>query len=121
MLTKTIKWTAIAALIGEEFLRSASPYRLVTQSVVATAAVVVRAQAASMRRYIWTALFLMVVCLFNPAYPVPLSNYISSLVTALAALLFFFSLELLQPEPLNVSSQRFLRKDQSLLVSWKRE
>jgi uncharacterized membrane protein YccC len=97
MLTKITKWAAIAALIGGAFLPSVLPYGLLSQSVVAAAAVVVLSQAASMRRYVWMTLFLLVVCLFNPVFPISFSNYISSLVSAFAALLFFFSLELLQP------------------------
>lgn len=97
MLTKITKWAAIVALIGGAFLPSVPPYGLLSQSVVPMAAVVVLSQAASMRRYLWMTLFLLVVCLFNPVFPVSFSNYISSLVRAFAVLLFFFSLELLQP------------------------
>jgi hypothetical protein len=99
MLTKVIKWTAIAALIGVALLRSLSGFGLVLQFVVAAAAVVVLTQAAKMRRYVWMTLFLLVACLFNPVFPVPFSNYISGAVATFAALLFFFSLELLQPKP----------------------
>jgi hypothetical protein len=98
MLTKAIKWSAIAALIGGTFLRSVSWYGLLSQFVVVAAAVVVLTQAASMRRYVWMTLFLLVAGLFNPVFPIPFSNYISSIVSAFAVLLFFFSLELLQPK-----------------------
>ena len=97
MLTKIIKWTAIVALIGGAFLPSVPPYGPLSQSVVAAAAVVILLQAASMRRYLWMTLFLLVACLFNPIFSISFSDYISSLVRAFAALLFFFSLELLQP------------------------
>jgi Family of unknown function (DUF6804) len=99
MLTKIMKCSAIAALIGGVFLRSVSPYGLLSQVVVATAAAIVLVQAATLHRYIWMTLFLLVACLFNPVFPLPLSNYISSIVSAVAVLLFFFSLELLQPKP----------------------
>jgi hypothetical protein len=99
MLTKVIKWTAIAALIGVALLRSLPGFGLVLQFVVAAAAVVVLTQAAKMRRYVWMTLFLLVACLFNPVFPVPFPNYISGAVATFAVLLFFFSLELLQPKP----------------------
>jgi hypothetical protein len=98
MLTKIMKWSAIAALIGGAFLRSvSSSYGVLSQVFVATAAVVVLVQAANMRRYVWMTLFLLVACLFNPVFPVPFSNYVSSGVSTFAVFLFFFSLELLQP------------------------
>ncbi len=98
MLTKAVKWSAIAVLIGGAFLRSVSSYGLLSQFVVVAAAVVVLTQAASMRRYVWMTLFLLVAGLFNPVFPIPFSNYISNIVGAFAVLLFFFSLELLQPK-----------------------
>jgi hypothetical protein len=99
MLTKVIKWSAIAALIGGALSRSLPVFGLVLEFVVAAAAVVVLTQAATMRRYVWMALFLVVACLFNPVFPVAFSNYIFGMVSTLAVLLFFFSLDLLQPTP----------------------
>jgi uncharacterized protein DUF6804 len=99
VLTKIIKWSAIAALIGGAFLRSVTSYGLLAQFVVAAAAVVVLTQAACMRRYVWMTLFLLIACLLNPVFPVPFSNYIFRVVSTFAVLLFFFSLELLQPRP----------------------
>jgi hypothetical protein len=98
MLTKIMKWSAIAALIGGGFLHSFSSYALLSQFAVTAAAAVVLTQAAMMRRYVWMALFVIIVCLFNPVVPVPFSRYIFGIVTAFAILLFFFSLELLQPK-----------------------
>ena len=98
MLTKVIKWSAIAALIGGILSRSLSDWGLILQFVVAAAAGVVLTQAATMRRYVWMALFILVACLFNPVVPVPFSNSIFGIVSALAVLLFFFSLQLLQPK-----------------------
>jgi len=99
MLTKVIKWSAIAALIGAALSRSLPGFGIILQFVVAVAAVVVLTQAAKMRRYLWMTLFLIVACLFNPVFPVPFSQYASSMATTFAALLFFFSLELLKPTP----------------------
>jgi len=98
MLTKIIKWSAIAALIGGAFLRSMSlSYGVFSQIVVATAAVIVLVQAATMRRYLWMTLFLVVAWLFNPVFPVPFSSHLSNGVSTFAVFLFFFSLELLPP------------------------
>jgi flagellar biosynthesis protein FlhB len=98
LLTKIIKWSAIAALIGGGFWYSVFSYRLLSEFVIAAAAAVVLTQAARMRQYIWMSLFLLVACLFNPVVPVPFSGYIFGIVSAFAVLLFFFSIELLKPK-----------------------
>jgi hypothetical protein len=98
MMTKIIKWSAIGALIGGWFLGSFSSYALLSQFVIAGAAAVVLTQAARMRRYVWMTLFLVVVCLFNPVFPIPFSNYIFRIASTFAMILFFFSVELLQPK-----------------------
>ena len=99
MLTKIIKWSAIAALIGGAFLRSDPDYALPLSFVVVAAAVIVLTQAATMHRYVWMTLFLVVVGLFNPVVPLPFSNYVFGIASCFALLLFFFSLELLRPKP----------------------
>jgi hypothetical protein len=97
MFTKTIKWGAIAALIVGAFLHTRREYELFLQFVIASASIVVLAQAATMRRYFWMALFLVVACVFNPVFVVPFSNYNFGIASTFATLLFFFSLELLNP------------------------
>jgi len=99
MLTKIIKLGAIAALIGIAFARFLPDVGPALQFVVTGAALIVLTQAASMHRWVWMALFLGVVWLFNPIFPIRLSNYISGFATTFAALLFFFSLELMKPKP----------------------
>jgi hypothetical protein len=99
MLTKIIKWSAIAALIAGAFSRSLPDLGLVLQFVVAAAAVVIFTQAAMMRRYARMTLFLVLACLLNPVVPIPFSNYVSGIVSVFGVLLFFFSLWLLQPKP----------------------
>ena len=83
-LAKAIKGSAIAALIGSALLRPAPRYIIVFHVVITTAAVVVLSQAATMRRHVWMALFLVVACLFNPVFPVPLSKYTFEIATAFA-------------------------------------
>ena len=99
MLTKVIKLGAIAALIGIGLARSLPDVQLALQFVVTGAALIVLTQAAIMRRYVWMTLFLVVACLFNPVFPVRLSNYISGFAIMFAGLMFFFSLELMKPKP----------------------
>jgi hypothetical protein len=98
MLTKILKWTAVTALVGGLFWHQFSNYDTFVQFVVSAAAIVVLVQAAGMRQYIWMSLFLLVAGLFNPVLPVGFSNYISTVVSTLTLLLFFLSVELLQPK-----------------------
>jgi flagellar biosynthesis protein FlhB len=98
MFTKIVKWGAIVALIVGGLLHSFSSYAVPLQFVVATAASIVLTQAARMRRYLWMTLFLVVVCLFNPVFPVPITGYVFGTASIIVVLLFFFSLELLQPK-----------------------
>lgn len=99
MLTKVTKWTAIGALIGSGFWRSSPNLLVVSQFIITAAAAVVVTQAAIMRRYVWMGLFLTAACLFNPVVALPVSSYVSGLAGGFALLLFFFSLELLKPQP----------------------
>jgi len=99
MLTRVIKWSAIAALIGGALSRSVPNLGMGLQFVVVAAAGFVLTQAATMGRYVWMTLFILVACLLNPVFPLPFSNYIFEIVSSFALLLFFFSLELLQPKP----------------------
>jgi hypothetical protein len=96
MLTRIVKWMAIAALIGGAFTRSATGFALVLQFAVVAASVVVLTQAATLHRYVWMTLFVVVACLFNPVFPVPFSNNGFWATTAVALFLFFCSLAALQ-------------------------
>jgi hypothetical protein len=86
------------SLIVGALLHSTREYALFLQFVIATASIVVLAQAATMRRYVWMALFLAAACAFNPVFAVPFSNYNFGIASAFATLLFFFSVELLNPK-----------------------
>ncbi|HYL13819.1 MAG TPA: DUF6804 family protein [Terriglobales bacterium] len=99
MLTKILKWAAIAVLIGGLFWRPLGGYGILLQFVVSAAAIVVLVQAAGMRQYVWMSLFLLVAGLFNPVLPIGFSKYIFMVVSTLTLVLFFFSLEHLQPKP----------------------
>jgi hypothetical protein len=97
MLTRIVKVAAILALVAGLFTARFPGYANWLQFVVSASAVVVLWQAASMRRYRWMAWFVGVACLFNPVVPVQLSAQMLAIASTLAVLLFFFSLELLQP------------------------
>lgn len=97
MLTKSLKWTAIAVLTGGLFWRPLGAYGTLLQFVVSTAAVVVLVQAAGAHRYVWMSLFVLAACLFNPVVPLELSHRSFIAASILTVLLFFFSIQLLQP------------------------
>lgn len=99
MLTKVIKWAAIAALIAVTFSQSLPDVPLPLRLAVTGAAIIVVIQAATMRRYVWMTLFFMIAWLFNPVFPVRLSHYMLGWATTFGAVLFFLSLELLKPKP----------------------
>jgi hypothetical protein len=98
MIAKILKWTAIAVLIGGLFWRPLGAYGTLLQFVVSAAAIVVLVQAAGAQRYLWMSLFLLAACLFNPIVPLELSHQSFMAASILTALLFFFSIELLQPK-----------------------
>lgn len=105
MLTKILKLTAIAVLVGGLFWHPFANYQTFLQFVVSAAAVAVLVQAAHMRQYLWMSLFGVAACLFNPILPIGLSDQIFIVASTLTLLLFFFSLQLLKPKPrLSVAS-----------------
>ena len=59
MLSKIVKWTAIAALVAGVFTRSAIGVAIILQLAVVVAAVIVLAQAANLHRYVWVGPFLV--------------------------------------------------------------
>ena len=99
MLTRLMKIGAIIALLVGLFASRLPGYATILQFIVSASAVVVLVQAAGMRRYLWMALFVVTACVFNPVVPVPFSTRLLGITSMLALLLFFFSLELLQPKP----------------------
>ena len=99
MLTRILKWTAMAMLSAGVFWRQFDGYSTFLQFVVSAAAIIVLVQAAGMRQYAWMSLFLVAACLFNPVLPVGFSNHTCTVVSVLTVVLFFFSRQLLQPKP----------------------
>lgn len=91
-------------MIEGAFVRSLPSYGLLTPLAVLGAATVVLAQAATMRQYIWMTLFLVVACVLNPVFALAFSKYMFAMVSTLAILLFFFSLELVKPRRVSIAS-----------------
>jgi hypothetical protein len=56
MFSKTVKWTAIAALIAGAILHSSADLAFLMQFIAVAAPIVVLIQAATMGRYIWMTL-----------------------------------------------------------------
>ena len=76
MLTKSIKWISIAALLAAFFARSAG-YQLALQLLVTAGALWVVAQAVRTGRHFWTATFIAIAVLYNPILPIPLPTFLS--------------------------------------------
>jgi hypothetical protein len=99
MLSKIVKWAAIAALIAGVFTRSAIGVAIILQLAVVVASAIVLTQAATLHRYVWVGLFLVVACLFNPVFPVPFSNIIFRVASVATVFLFIGSLIALKTKP----------------------
>lgn len=104
MLTKLMKWIAIAALLGSLLVppllgRYAVGYHVGLLILIPAAATVVIFQAASMREYRWVAAFGVLACLFNPVVPLWFSAAPTLVVNTLALILFALSLKLLKTPP----------------------
>src|SRR5438067_1767561 len=66
-----VKWFCVALLLSTAALwMYAMQYHLLFRAMVAMGAVVVVFQAAAARRYVFAALFTMIVLLYNPIVPV---------------------------------------------------
>jgi len=92
MITKLMKWIAIAALFLALFWQPFAENRILLQYVVWAGAIVVFAQAVRARKYIWIGLFLAVAGLFNPIRPVALAANIFLVLDAITMVLFMVSL-----------------------------
>ncbi len=99
MVINIVKCVAIAALFGGIFTRSEIGLALILQFAVVSASAVVLTQAATLHRYVWMSLFVAVACLFNPLFPVPFSNETFWIASAIAALLFVWSVRALKTKP----------------------
>ena len=99
MLTKSMKWVAIVALLGALLWRSGVNYGTFLQFAVSAGALAVLAQAANLRRYLWMWAFVAVAFLFNPILPLTFATGFTTTVNATALVLFAVSLAAMKVTP----------------------
>jgi hypothetical protein len=102
MLTRTMKWLAVAALVWllVALWRSSANYTTILAALaVWAAAIVVLVQAIRASSYVWAATFLGVVVFFNPIWPVMLARSMFRWLDAACIVVFVTSLFLLRAQP----------------------
>lgn len=98
MDTKTMKWVAIAALLGAVVWRSSASYEILLQFAVCAGAILVVFQAGVAEKYFWAAVFIAIAVLFNPIAPVALSSRTFLLLDLSCLAMFLVSLTALKTE-----------------------
>lgn len=113
MLTKSVKWISLAALLVAFFARSAG-YQLLLQGVIFAGALWVVAQAIRTGKHYWAAAFAAIVVLYNPILPVALPSLMSFTLGVACLGAFGASLLLLKatemPPLASVTGQRRRRR-----------
>src|SRR5215471_5203125 len=101
MRTRLVKWICFAVLFfAFVFWSLISDYEFLVRVVVCAGAAVVAVQAFGAAKHRWTAAFLLIVLLYNPAIPVfRLASNLGLLVIVLAAVSFAVSMTALRPQP----------------------
>lgn len=103
MLTNTMKWLSIVAILFLLLLLPQISYgsypTMVAAFTVWAGAVVVMVQAARSRRYVWMSLFLLVAVIFNPALPVVLSRSAFLVLDVATLAMFGLSVVVLKNTP----------------------
>jgi len=92
MITKLMKWIAIAALFLALFWQPFAENRILLQYVVWAGAMMGFAQAVRASKYLWIGLFLAVAGLFNPIWPAAFSPSVFLVLDAITLVLFLVSL-----------------------------
>ena len=102
MRTRLVRWLCIAVVfVAFVSWRSMADYELALRLVVCAGAAVVAVQAFRAARRRWTAGFLIIAFLFNPAIPpFRLAGGLGLLAIVLAAASFAVSLTALKSQPL---------------------
>jgi hypothetical protein len=102
MLTRILKLAAVVALawllvaLGRSFANYGTIW---AASVIFAAAIVAFSQAVRQKSYGWAAMFIGVVALFNPVWPVMLARNVFLRLDAACILLFLVSFSLLNTPP----------------------
>src|SRR4051794_15056227 len=99
MLTTTMKYVAISALLAGILWQTAPDLRRYLDLVVAAGAVFVLVQAANLHKYWWAAVFVAVVCLFNSIRPITFSFGTLMALQIMTAAVFAVSLQMLKTRP----------------------
>jgi len=99
MITKLMKWIAMAALLLALLWHPFAESRRLLQFVASAGAIVVVTQAFRAGRYLWVGMFLAVAALFNPIQPVALSPSVFLFLDAITLVLFMVSLRGLETKP----------------------
>jgi hypothetical protein len=100
MLTKTMKWVSVVALLLALVGRPSAGYQTVLEFVVCLSGLLVLAQAVRTGRYIWAVGFMAIAVLFNPVLPVVLSRKITLGLGWVSLATFLVSLAALQGRPI---------------------
>jgi hypothetical protein len=99
MLTRIMKWIAMAALLVALFWHPFAENRRLLELAVLAGAVAVLVQAVRAGKYVWVGLFVAIACIFNPVRPVAVSPSIFLFLDALTLVLFMVSLRALETQP----------------------
>jgi hypothetical protein len=100
MLTKTMKWVSVVALLLALAGRPSAGYQTVLEFVVCLSGLLVLAQAVRTGRYFWAVGFMAIAVLFNPVLPVVLSRKITLGLGWVSLATFLVSLAALQGRPI---------------------
>lgn len=100
MLTTTMKWAAIAALIIGIFWQSSLDHLSYLNFVITAGAVLAVIQAVGLHKYLWAVAFVAIGCLFNPVFPFGFSFKIMVGLQILSAAVFAGSLKFLHTGPI---------------------
>ena len=100
MLTKTMKWVSVVALLLALVGRPSAGYQTVLEFVVCLSGLLVLAQAVRTGRYIWAVGFMAIAVLFNPIVPVTLSRKTFLWLDSVCVVTFLVSLALWKRRPM---------------------
>ena len=99
MFTTIMKYAAIATLLAGTFWQLGSKLHSYLDCVIAAGAVFVLVQAISLRKYLWAAACVSIICLFNPIWSLAFSFETRVALQILTAAVFAVSLQLLKTSP----------------------
>jgi hypothetical protein len=99
VLTKILKWIAIAALLLALFGHPFAQSRQLLQFAVLGGAAAVFVQAVRAGKYVWIGLIAAVACIFNPIRPISFSPSVFLFMDAATLVLFMVSLQGLETRP----------------------